>query len=131
MFKDNAFRICLIASISIHFGLMMPWPFLNFLLKQPRTQLPNIEMTYFSESRLPQISAKSGKSPAAVKPPAVADIKSGNNLTTAKTPENDNAAEKKEEKKPDKEEVSHKKEEGPRPIVLKDEKNEKAGVVDL
>lgn len=50
MYRDNIFRICLILSISLHAGIMIPWSFLNFFAAKD-AGCQNIELTYFSGAK--------------------------------------------------------------------------------
>ncbi len=50
MYRDNIFRICLVLSISLHAGLMLPWSFLN-LFSKTYAGYQNIELTYFSGNK--------------------------------------------------------------------------------
>ena len=50
MRRDTIFRICLIISISLHAGLMLPWLFRNFFATKD-AGYQNIELTYFSGTK--------------------------------------------------------------------------------
>lgn len=50
MRRNNIFRICLVLSLSLHAGFILPWSFLNFFVKKD-AGCQNIELTYFSGNK--------------------------------------------------------------------------------
>ena len=80
MYTDSLFRICLIASVSIHLCLISPWSLPNLLPKREIPLSRKIEMTYLKENKIVPAPAKDIKLQAGRGIPIHPEIKNGDGL---------------------------------------------------
>ncbi|MDD5679899.1 MAG: TonB C-terminal domain-containing protein [Candidatus Omnitrophica bacterium] len=133
MYTDSIFKICLIVSVSAHLCLVLPWPFLSFLLK-PDMPSQKIETVYFNENKIAHAAIIDIKPQSMPKPSVSSEIKSGSDSAAKASGSHDTpkpVLTKKEEQKPI-QEVSVKKEEIPKSTARRtEEKRNEVEIIDL